>query len=161
MIVVRAKVSIDREIAALGRLSRAELAAQWEKIYKWPPPPGVRHELLTRAIAWHFQAECLGGFSAETLRLLESAIDRVEKGFADRNRQTKDGAEEGKATASRRKRRQISPGARLLRDWHGKTHVVDVIEGGFVFEAKVYSSLSSIAHKITGTQWSGPRFFGL
>ncbi|WP_244484574.1 DUF2924 domain-containing protein [Mesorhizobium sp. Root552] len=49
----------------------------------------------------------------------------------------------------------------MLRDWNGKTHVVDVIEGGYVFEAKVYPSLTAIAGKITGVHWSGPRFFGL
>lgn len=60
-----------------------------------------------------------------------------------------------------RQRRKLQPGARLLRDWNGKTHVVDVIEGGYVFEAKVYPSLTAIAGKITGAHWSGPRFFGL
>lgn len=60
-----------------------------------------------------------------------------------------------------RQRRKLQPGARLLRDWNGKTHVVDVIEGGYVFEAKVYPSLTAIAGKITGVHWSGPRFFGL
>ncbi|MBL8583942.1 MAG: DUF2924 domain-containing protein, partial [Rhizobiaceae bacterium] len=33
--------------------------------------------------------------------------------------------------------------------------------GGYVFEAKVYPSLSAIARLITGAHWSGPRFFGL
>jgi hypothetical protein len=61
----------------------------------------------------------------------------------------------------RRQRRKLQPGARLLRGWNGKTHVVDVIEGGYVFEAKVYPSLTAIAGKITGAHWSGPRFFGL
>ena len=60
-----------------------------------------------------------------------------------------------------RSRRRLTPGARLMREWGGKTHVVDVIEGGYVFEAKVYPSLSAIAGKITGVHWSGPRFFGL
>ena len=54
-----------------------------------------------------------------------------------------------------------NPGARLMREWGGRTHVVDVIQGGYVFEAKVYPSLTAIARKITGAHWSGPRFFGL
>jgi hypothetical protein len=60
-----------------------------------------------------------------------------------------------------RQRRRLTPGARLIREWNGRTHVVDVIEGGYVFEAKVYRSLTAIAGKITGVHWSGPRFFGL
>lgn len=49
---------------------------------------------------------------------------------------------------------QPTPGARLIREWNGRTHFVDVIEGGYVFEAKVYPSLTAIAGKITGTQGS-------
>ena len=53
------------------------------------------------------------------------------------------------------------PGTRLVREWNGRTHVVDVIEDGFVFDGKTYRSLSAIAKRITGAHWSGPRFFGL
>jgi hypothetical protein len=161
VIIMRAKLDIEAEIAALADLSRDELAARWEKIYKCPPPPGVRREFLIRAAAWHLQIKHLGGFSTETRRLLRSAVERVEKNFANRDGQTNVPHDEGKTPAGPKQRRQIAPGARLLRDWNGKTHVVDVIETGFVFEAKVYPSLSAIARKITGAHWSGPRFFGL
>ena len=36
-----------------------------------------------------------------------------------------------------------------------------VTDGGFLWRDKAFRSLSVIAHKITGTQWSGPVFFGL
>jgi hypothetical protein len=58
-------------------------------------------------------------------------------------------------------RKAIEPGVRLVRDWNGRTHVVDVIDGGFVLDGKNYRSLSAVARRITGTRWSGPRFFGL
>ncbi len=45
-----------------------------------------------------------------------------------------------------------------MRDRNGKTHVVDVIEEGFVFQAKVHKSLTAVARQITGAHWSGPRF---
>ncbi|MER8912736.1 DUF2924 domain-containing protein [Mesorhizobium sp. M0761] len=157
---MRAKPDIGIEVAALGDLSREDLTAQWEKIYHCAPPKGVRRELLIRAAAWHLQAKRLGGFSTETRRMLRSAIGQVEKKFADRVRQANVVADDIKmATAPKRK--QVLPGARLVREWNGKTHIVDVVEDGFVFEAKAYSSLSSIARKITGAHWSGPRFFGL
>lgn len=158
--MVRAKLDIETEVAALGDLSREELTAQWEKIYKCSPPKGVRRELLIRAAAWHLQAKRLGGFSTETRRMLRSAIDRVEKRFADRDRQPSVVTGDIKVTIAL-KRKQVLPGARLVRDWNGKTHTVDVVEDGFIFEAKLYRSLSSIARKITGAHWSGPRFFGL
>jgi Protein of unknown function (DUF2924) len=34
-------------------------------------------------------------------------------------------------------------------------------EGLFEYEGKSFKSLTSIARHITGSNWSGPRFFGL
>ena len=34
-------------------------------------------------------------------------------------------------------------------------------DGRYAFEGQSYKSLSAIAKLITGTQWSGPAFFGL
>jgi len=56
---------------------------------------------------------------------------------------------------------RIRPGARLVREWRGRTHTVVVTEEGFEYVGKTYSSLSKIAQAITGAHWSGPRFFGL
>jgi len=58
-------------------------------------------------------------------------------------------------------RRRLSAGARLIREWQGRTFVVDVTDSGYLFEGKEYRSLTAIALQITGVQWSGPRFFGL
>ena len=55
----------------------------------------------------------------------------------------------------------LKPGARLIREWRGRTHNVTVTEDGFEYAGTSYSSLSRIARMITGAKWSGPRFFGL
>jgi hypothetical protein len=55
----------------------------------------------------------------------------------------------------------LKPGARLVREWHGRTHTVSVTEEGFEYAGTIYPSLTKIAKKITGAHWSGPRFFGL
>ncbi len=55
----------------------------------------------------------------------------------------------------------LKPGTVLLREWHGTEHQVIVREDGIVFNGKQYKSLSQVAHRITGTKWSGPLFFGL
>jgi len=57
--------------------------------------------------------------------------------------------------------RTLKPGARLIREWNGSSHIVEVVEDGFLWNGKRYRSLSAIARAITGTRWSGPRFFGL
>jgi hypothetical protein len=49
----------------------------------------------------------------------------------------------------------------LTREWGGVTHRVMVLEEGFVWAGQNYRSLSEIATRISGTRWSGPRFFGL
>lgn len=175
---MRAKLDIAVEVDALSDLSRDELIERWRRIYNVSPPKGVRQDLLVRGVAWHHQAKRLGGLSAETRRLLRSAISKIEcemlardrRAVLDLDRQCKTGIDDkGPTDPSRsigvaqppRRRRQLTPGARLMREWNGKTHVVDVIEGGYVFEAKVYPSLTAIAGRITGAHWSGPRFFGL
>ena len=55
----------------------------------------------------------------------------------------------------------LKPGARLVREWHGRTHTVTVTEDGFEYGGMTYPSLTKIVKKITGAHWSGPRFFGL
>jgi Protein of unknown function (DUF2924) len=58
-------------------------------------------------------------------------------------------------------RHRIRPGTRLVREWRGETHEVVITDSGFDYRGANYKSLSKIAKQITGTQWSGPAFFGL
>lgn len=163
---------IQQQVEALEGLPREELVERWCKAHGCSPPSGVRRELLIRSAAWYLQSRRLGGFSPGTRRQLNEAMHRGEFGKARKtaNRVNDSGAlanavETGqnseRPASSGKTRRSLSPGARLLREWNGRTHVVDVIENGFAFEGQVFRSLSAIARQITGVQWSGPRFFGL
>jgi hypothetical protein len=69
----------------------------------------------------------------------------------------------GAGRPGRRPRQEVNllEGTKLVRDWRGVTHEVTVIEGGYEHQGRRYRSLSAIARAITGTQWSGPLFFGL
>jgi len=49
----------------------------------------------------------------------------------------------------------------LLREWHGTTFRVMVLESGYEYNAQRFKSLSEVARRITGSRWSGPLFFGL
>ena len=55
----------------------------------------------------------------------------------------------------------LRPGTRLVRDWQGKSHSVDVRADGLSWNGTVYRSLSAVALAITGARWSGNRFFRL
>jgi hypothetical protein len=48
-----------------------------------------------------------------------------------------------------------------VREWNGRTIDVTATDGGMLWEGRTYRSLSAIAREVTGTPWSGPRFFGL
>ena len=55
----------------------------------------------------------------------------------------------------------IKLGTRLVRQWRGQIHVVNVERKGYEYKGSRYQSLSEIARLITGTRWSGPLFFGV
>jgi hypothetical protein len=58
-------------------------------------------------------------------------------------------------------RRLMKSGSLLVREWKGVLHRVTVLERGFAWNGEIYDSLCTIARVITGSDWSGPRFFGL
>ncbi len=137
--------STESELAALTSLSIGELKAAWRKYFD-RDSPGVRsRHLLLRLFAWQMQVEALGGLDASTERKLRDIAKALER----------DGMYEPKI------RHDLSPGVVLTREWKGEIHKVTATADGFDFRGKRYTSLSDIARTITGTRWSGPRFFGL
>lgn len=134
--------ALEAEIAALPGLGRAGLQDRWRILFKAAPPVSFTPDLLARGIACRLQEKALGGLPAEARRLLAEGW----KGSAPRRRSV---------------RASLHPGNRLVRRWRGRTFVVEVTEGGLIYDGKTFGSLSVIASKITGTRWSGPKFFGL
>lgn len=127
-------------IPAIEAMSTKERKAEWERRMKTPAPLAYGSGLLARALAWEVQAKAYGGLGKAEIRRLTSfgSSGKMEP-----------------ATGT------ILPGTWLSRTWHGEVHQVVVLEKSFEYRGRRYSSLSEIAREITGTQWSGPRFFGL
>ena len=149
--------NLEQEIGRLADLPRSELVRRWHRIYRCPPPRGVKRGLLERAIAWHLQAKHFGGLSpAIRRRLVDAAGVTVSEGSTASHSLDAPAKPQPFVPTT-----NAAPGTRLIREWHGRNHSVDVIEEGFVFEGRTYTSLSAIAREITGARWSGPRFFGL
>ena len=130
---------VAHEIAGLADLDRPHLVARWQRFYGRPPPPKLSRAMLQKAIAYEIQCTAFGGLSTATKRALRTAA----------------------SGASSTPTRHFAPGARLVREWNGTVHEVDVVEGGYLWKGETYRSLTAIARVITGTKWSGPRFFGL
>jgi hypothetical protein len=139
------RATLASEIATLAKATPADLKRRWRVLYGTEPPPRISRDLLTRAVAYRIQEKALGGLRPSTRRLL------------------------GKVAADASARRPIqvtsaptlTPGTILLRNWRGTQHQVIVREHSVEFQGKRYQSLSEVAHRITGSKWSGPLFFGL
>lgn len=56
---------------------------------------------------------------------------------------------------------QLKLGTQLAREHGGVMHRVMVMENGYAWSGKTFSSLSAVAKAITGTNRNGHRFFGL
>jgi hypothetical protein len=125
---------------------RKDLVEAWKTAYGRLPPKRTSTRLLALAQAYHRQVTQHGGLSLGSERRL-AALAAVQPGSPQR---TARAAKLGPAK-----------GTRLIRVWHGETHVVDLLNDGVLYKGKTYRSLSAVARVITGARWSGPRFFGL
>ena len=126
-------------LAEIETMDRAALVAAWDLVFGAPVPKRLSSPFLRRFLAFEMQARERGGLPKGFVGKLQNAV--------------RDGRDASSAA--------LKPGGRLIREWNGATHVVDVIKCGFVWNGQRYASLSPIARAITGARWSGPRFFGL
>lgn len=121
----------------------AGLAEEWARRYG-APAPSISPDLLRLGLAYKFQEQRQGGVSRTTKTIMKRAA--VKTDTPDRPTMPP---------------RKLTPGTRLVRDWRGVGHTVTVLEEGFSYDGKQWSTLSAIAKAITSAHWNGPRFFGL
>jgi hypothetical protein len=141
---LRPEVCVFWSWSLLQDLDGGALREEWRRLCR-SEPPRISRDLLMREVAYRLQELEFGGLPKWARQsLANSAID----------------PDPGEAAPKQVKPR-LKPGARLVREWRGRTHIVIVLDGGFEFEGRPYRSLTQIAVEITGAHWSGPRFFGL
>src|SRR6266566_5587450 len=141
--------SPDNEIARLRGLDVGALRARWHTLFRRRAPPCLPRHLLFRILAYRLQADRLGELDADSRRLL----DRIGSGSAE--------GIDRLVAAFNRTRTELRPGTLLTREWDGHLERVMVLADGFSWNGKTYRNLSKVAFAMTGTRWSGPRFFGL
>ena len=132
----------------LDRMSRTELRALWTQELGEKPPPSIGRDVLALGIAHARQERRQGGLAERLVRELDRLLDRALDN-------------DPAGAASARTTPLLRSGTILVREWQGTTHHVTVVDDGFVWNGRTHRSLSSIARAITGTKWSGPRFFGM
>jgi hypothetical protein len=130
--------AIAAAIDRIRSLGMDALRRRWRSVFGRKPPAGLSKDLLGRMIAWRLQERAFGGLDRESLTFLDSL-----------------------ARHDRPEHRHLKPGTVLVRDYQGLRHTVTVGREGFDWQGSSYGSLSAIARAITGTAWSGPRFFAL
>ena len=133
--------AVTERIAALSAMTNDDLRALWHEVFGSKVPFHAQKELLVFGIARRIQENAFGGLPKRLQKRLESLNSEPD--------------------GRRPPPHQIKPGTRLLREWRDDTHEVIVCDRSFTYRGQTYTSLSEIARLITGTRWSGPRFFGL
>lgn len=130
---------MDVGVGEIATMERAGLRALWGGVIGGVPPKRLSTPFLRRILAFEVQASRQGGLPAAVQRRLARIAAGKDRPASPR----------------------LRPGGRLLREWNGVSHVVDVADDGYLWRGTHYRSLSAIARAITGAHWSGPRFFGL
>jgi hypothetical protein len=136
---------IEAELELLPKLSAKQLDERWRELFGPARPQRLYGPLLIGVLAYRLQEKAFGGLKPATRRLLRQVAGLpAERRSLDRLTQPR-----------------LKAGAVLLREWHGTTHRVTVLERGYEYNGQCFKSLSEIARRITGSRWSGPLFFGL
>ncbi len=144
-LVAPASARLAADLDRLAAMDAASLRRRWRMLFGRPAPEQLPRALLQRALAYRIQVDALGDLDRETIRML----DRLARGGRDG------------AVIPLPELRATKPGTLLVREWKGALHRVMVLEQGFAWNGQTYDSLSKVARAITGTNWNGPRFFGL
>jgi hypothetical protein len=134
--------SVEAELVRLASSDANSLARRWRIVFGGRAP-GLPRALLQRILAYRIQADAAGDLEAATSKLL----NRLGRGEIPE--------------IPLPELRAAKPGTLLVREWDGTLQRVMVLESGFAWNGGTYESLSKVARAITGTNWNGPRFFGL
>jgi hypothetical protein len=136
---------VTERLGLLPQLDKADLYELWKQLFKGYSSPPLARDLLIRTLAYRTQEQAFGSLSAGSRHRLRRLA--CEFGAHPNSKITSE--------------LSIKPGTRLVRQWRGQIHVVNVEARGYEYNGSRYQSLSEIARLITGTRWSGPLFFGV
>jgi hypothetical protein len=169
---VRAGIkNAEQQLAKISNLSLPDLLEHWHAL-GFSNPPRLPLPLLQRLLAQLLQEQVYGGLSATATRQLDAAACVDKSDTSASSCTTKPSSQHSPyRTSPTSKLRPSRPspsrqvtlraGTRLVREWNGRTISVEVVDDHFVWNDAPYRSLSEIARAVTGTRWSGPRFFGI
>jgi len=142
--------SVVAQVAALETMSMENLKERWRALVG-TEPPGYNRPFLVKRLAYRIQELAYGGLPEEAKERMKNFLD--EEGYDDLGRA---------GVKPKAKVNALSvPGTVFVREWDGVRHEVRATADGFEYHGRLFKSLSAAARAITGTRWSGPRFFGI
>ena len=134
--------TIIRQIIDLETKSASELRQAYNQIMPKQCAANANKEYLRPRIAYRLQELSFGSLSEENKNKLLKIAD-------------------GTSLNSLKRHTDLMIGTKICREWNGNLHEVQILKDCFEYCGQKFKSLSSIARKITGTRWNGPKFFKL
>ncbi len=125
-------------IEAIESWDRSQCLNVWIAMTGVAPGSRLSARFIRKALIFELQCRRLGGHTAAVRRQLRAGVGLTTQRI-----------------------RGLSVGTQLVREWNGRVYRVEVTADGFEMDGQTYASLSAVARRITGAEWSGPRFFGL
>ena len=154
-------MSMEQAIAALGRMTAAQLREKYLEVFGEPSRSGNK-DFLFKRVAWRVQSLAEGGLSERAKRRAEElARDADIRTTIPRAATTTAPERTLIRPAPTPHDRLPIPGTVLTRKYRGKQVAVKVLPAGFEYEGQTYRSLSAVAKAVTGSHWNGHLFFGL
>ena len=131
------RAQLAAHLVAIETMDLAGLRSLWAQ--NFGRPPALRSiDLMRLTLSWRLQARIHGGLDAGMRRRLRRPTKADPQSAID-----------------------LPVGTKLRREWQGRSYLVEVTTQGFCWDGNTLASLSAVAKAITGTNWNGPRFFGL
>jgi len=137
---------VEATIAKLEAMTHSELRHAWGELLREACPAIGSKRLMKIMLAGRLQEQAHGGLAIS----VRGRLRRLAEKYAENPSYVPSDVP------------RFKPGSALTRIWKGVRYEVRVgTNGTYRFKGDEYESLSEIARVITGTRWSGPRFFGL
>lgn len=133
-------LTVIKQVMELPNKSLSELDKMWIKMFDHSPAFQTKQYMMPK-IAYRIQELAYGGIDSSTEQKLNTGVRELNK--------------------SKAKKYKPMVGTKIVKEYKKKIYEVLVTEEGFAYAGSVYSSLSAIAQKITGTKWNGLRFFDI
>jgi hypothetical protein len=146
--------------AELQQLTVGQLRQRYAALFQEQTRSGNRIWLIKR-ILWRLQANQQGALSDRARQQALALANDADLRLKAPKQQTLPNCTKRQPYPVVRHQSLPLPGALLTRRYKGQDHHVTVLEEGFEYRGERYASLTAIAKVITGSHWSGHRFFGL